>query len=241
MGGRFQVLSSLQSAWTTKVQGMQKINQAAEVHPQDPYQVIRLDKQATCGRAKLVCGPAVFKLCERAHGMPKMYVVVEGWICVEESRAGNGSFQTKEFATRVGYFRFKRGQLHHVYGVHYDMDKGSYGHPVFHAQLGPVREFASHIQNRFHLEVQVNDHVCPVLRNVRTPAAQMDFFSVFTQLCADHLMGEPRKGRRGQVNDGFDDVRAGCGCLQGAAHRLSFLNSGRAPQCYRSSHWYCRP
>ena len=241
MESRFRALQLLRTAWEEKVHGMKKMNQSAQVKPWNPQDVIHLDYNATSGQAKFNCGPVVFNLCERPHGRPKIYVVVEGSICVQEDSSSDHCYQTKAFATRVGYFRDKRVQLHHVYGVHYDMDEQCYGHPVFHAQLRPFRQFSSHIRERFGLDTEVCDLVRPMLRNVRTPVAQMDFFSVFTQLCADHLMGERTRERGEQVNEAFEMVRSACGFLQGAAHRLSYLNSVRARQCYRSSHWYSRP
>ena len=244
MGVKARALKSLQSAWTKKIQGMQGMNQATEVRPHIPQQVIRVDSPVTGGMVKLDCGPAVFLLCERANRIPEMYVVVEGSLCVKESSQVPGSLQTTWFSTEVGYFRLKRNRLEHVYGVHYDMDKRGDGHPVFHAQLSPAKCFASVIREEFCLDAEVKDHVRPILRNVRTPTAQMDFFSVLTQLCADHLMRvnqEDREDSDSQVTGAFDDVRSACDLLQGAAHELSYLNGGRAPKCYRSSHWYRGP
>ena len=156
---------------------MQQLNQAAMVRPRNPDGVIRLDKCVTGDIVKVDCGPAVFKLCERADGLPEMYVVVSGSIRIRESSQSAGRLQTMWFGTKVGYFRWKRGRLVHVYGVHYDMDERGDGHPVFHGQLGPAKEFASAIEDQFRLGGEVVDCVGPVLRNVRTPTAQMDFFS----------------------------------------------------------------
>ena len=241
MGVQAQALKSLHSAWITKIREMQKMDQATMVRPDDPWQVIRVDEQVTGGMVKLDCGPAVFKLCERANGIPKMFVVVRGSICVQESSESDGSLETMGFGTKVGYFRSKPNRLEHIYGVHYDMDERGHGHPVFHAQLGPASDFASAIQDQFHLDAQVDDRVGPMLRNVRTPTAQMDFFSVVTQLCADHLMCLDPASGHSHVTRAFDGVRSACDCLQGAAHRRGHLNSGIAPMCYRSSHWYCDP
>ena len=239
MGIRARALKSLHTAWTKKIQGMQRMNQGTMVRPSTPQQVIRVDKQVTGPIAKLDCGAAVFKLSERANAVPQMYVVVQGSICVRESASTRGSFQTMSFGTRVGYFRSKRDRLEHVYGVHYDMDERGDGHPVFHAQLGPAREeFASAIRDEFRLDAELDDRVRPMLRNVRMPTAQMDFFSVCTQLCADHLMSGNSTDDHSEVIDAFDDVRSACDFLQGAAHRMTYLNDGRAPGCYRSYHWY---
>ena len=244
MGVRSRALKSLRSAWTTKIRGMQQMNQATVVRPLASQQVVQVDEQVTGGVVKLDCGPAVFKMCERADRIPEMYVVVQGSICIEESTRRDGPLETMWFETKVGYFRWKRNRLEHVYGVHYDMDERGDGHPVFHAQLGPAREFAATIRDQFHVHAEVVDRVGPMLRNVRTPTAQMDFFSVCTQLCADHLMSVSPTGSPPldpQVSAAFDGVRSACDVLQGAAHRLSYLNGGSAPTCYRSSHWYGGP
>lgn len=238
MGVKTRALNSLRSAWTKKIHGMKRMNQGTTVRPFAPQQVIRVDEQVTGAIVKLDCGAAVFELSERANAVPQMYVVVQGSICVRESDSSGSPLQTMWFGTRVGYFRRKRDRLKHVYGVHYDMDEPGDGHPVFHAQLGPAREFASVIQKEFRLNAELDDHVRPMLRNVRTPTAQMDFFSVCTQLCADHLMSGNSTDDHSEVIDAFDDVRSACDFLQGAAHRMTYLNDGRAPGCYRSYHWY---
>ena len=64
----------------------------------------------------------------------------------------------------------------------------------------------------------------------------MDFFSVFTQLCADHLMRA--KQPKGQVAGAFRHIRFACDFMIGGAHRLAQLNSAKAKECYRSTHWY---
>ena len=222
---------------------MKKMDQSSEIRPSTFDQVIHVDETVTNGVVKFDCGPAVFKLCEKANGKRNMYVVVEGSICVQKSAAAKGSFETMGFRTKVGYFRHKGDRLEHVYGAHYDMDERGVGHPVFHAQLSPMMDLATAIQDQFILneevvDVEVVDHVGTMLRNVRTPSAQMDFFSVFTQLCADHLMSANPAGSHPQVTEAFDCVRKACDSLLGAAHRLVYLNDGKAPMCYRSSHWY---
>lgn len=237
MGVKTRALNSLRSAWNKKIHGMKKMNQRTTVRPRDPEQVIRVDK-VTGAIAKLDCGAAVFELSERPDAGPQMYVVVQGSICVRESDSRGSVLQTMWFGTRVGYFRRKRDRLKHVYGVHYDMDERGDGHPVFHAQLGPAREFASVIQKEFRLNAEFDDHVQPMLRNVRTPTAQMDFFSVCTQLCADHLMSGNPTDNHPDVIAAFAGVRSACDSLQGAAHGMTYLNDGRAPRCYRSYHWY---
>ena len=238
MGVRTQALKSLHLAWHAKVEGMRQLNQVSMVRPRNAEGVIRLGECVTGDIVKVDCGPAVFKLCEKAGGRPDMYVVVSGSICLRGSSQSPGRLQTMWFGTRVGYFRWRNGRLMYVHGVHYDMDERGGGHPVFHGQLGRAGEFASVVEDQFRLGGEVVDCVGPVLRNVRTPTAQMDFFSVCTQLCADHLMAVSPIGNPPQVIAAFDGVRSACDVLQGAAHRLSYLNAGHAPSSYRSSHWY---
>ena len=206
MGIEAQALRRLTQAWQTMVRGMKRINQSSTVLPPTAQEVFRIDENdhgGTDETVKVNCGPVVFNLCERANGFPNMYVVVEGWIRME-SGDRHVPLLTTGFATRVGYFRLRGQRLVHVYGVHYDMDESGQGHPVFHAQLGTMKKFFAEVEQRFHLNAEVgDDRVKDVLRNVRTPTAQMDFFSVLTQLCADHLMS----GRT-------DGQGTGCRCIR---------------------------
>lgn len=238
MGVKTQALKELHLAWAKKIQAMKTMNQAISVHPIAPEQVFRPAEQSSEEMVKVDCGPAVFNLCERAGDLPTMYVVVEGSISLEESGRTDTPLRTTGFGTKVGYFRSRRNRLEHVYGVHYDMDEGGDGHPVFHSQLGPMEEFGATVCEHYRLNAEIVDHVGKMLRNVRTPSAQMDFFSVFTQLCADHLIGMNRGGADPQVVNAFGRVRSACNFLQGAAHRFAFLGAGNARECYRSSRWY---
>ena len=241
MGVEAQALRRLHLAWDAKIRGMKGINQSSKVEPMSPQAVFGVDEDDQHGTedtVKVDCGPVVFNLCERANGRPDMYIAVQGWIRMEESGAEDVPLRTVGFATKVGYFRLRGQRLKHVYGVHYDMDESGGDHPVFHAQLGPMGIFVTEIRERFRLQAEVDDLVAGLLRNVRTPTAQMDFMSVFTQLCADHLLGGSQAGRHAQVVNAFGRVRSACDFLLGAAHRFPYLNAGEATQCYRSSRWY---
>ena len=238
MGVKTHALKELHTAWTNKIQAMRTMDQATSVHPLAPQQVFRPAEQICEETVKVNCGPAVIKLCERAGGLPNLYVVVEGSICLQKSGRADTPLRTIGFGTRVGYFRSKRNRLEHVYGVHYDMDERGDGHPVFHSQLGPMEEFASAVCKHYRLNVEVVDHVGKMLRNVRIPTAQMDFFSVLTQLCADHLMGLNESGAQSQLAKAFGHVRSACNFMQGAAHKFTYLSTENAGECYRSSRWY---
>ena len=233
-------LRRLRQAWENKIRGMQQINQSSRVRPHAAQEVFSVDEDNQGGAEETVkvdCGPVVFKLCERANQLPDLYVVVAGWIRMEESDDRHVPLRTRNFATRVGYFRFRSQRRVHVYGVHYDMDEGGRGHPVFHAQLRPMTDFAAEIEQHFRLGAPMDNPVQALLRTVRTPTAQMDFLSVLTQLCADHLMDQ-HSGALPPVAHAFSRVRSADSFLRGAAHQLPYLNRGEATQCYRSTHWY---
>ena len=77
-----------------------------------------------------------------------------------------------------------------------------------------------------------------ILRNVRTPSAQMDIFAVITQVCADHLIGASSSP---DVRSAFGILRNASDFFVGAAHRLAYLNTEPAIGCYRSKYWYDAP
>lgn len=237
---RTHALRRLRDAWTQKIYQMKQINQSSRVRPSSPDQVIRIAEGPELpadNTAEVLCGPVVFNVCERADGKPHMYVVVAGRIQIEGSGESSSPLRTIGFGTRVGYFRLKAELLEHVYGAHYDMEGSRDDHPVFHSQLGAMREcFVDQIRCQFRLDAEVRDLACGLLRNVRTPTAQMDFMSVITQLFADHLLGGESSSSQLEA---FGRATSACHFLLGAAHRLESLNSERASNCYRSSHWYC--
>ena len=237
MGANAQTLRLLRQAWTEKVYAMRRMDQGTSVKPSDPNEVFQISQSKAPEEVHVECGPAVFKLCEKAGETSKnMYVVVQGWIRAKKSSEKNGKIQTSSFSTTVGYFRLKKNQLEHVYGVHYDMDGDDNGHPIFHSQFRPAKDLAEQICIQYRVNVNVvDDHAKCMLRNVRVPTAQMDFFSVFTQLCADHLISN--NANTGAVTT-FHRLRLSCHRLQGVAHRLSYLTCKEARECLRSSHWY---
>ena len=111
--------------------------------------------------------------------------------------------------------------LEHVYGAHYDMDEASFGHPVFHSQLGPQVEFGSTIGELFRHDGQVVNYMGknPPHRTKR-PRRRWMSFSVLTQICADHLMGEqPASEDKGRLSSNAQRLRLPCG--RGPSHGVS--------------------
>jgi hypothetical protein len=217
---------------------MQRMASSSDIRPADPTDVFR-PVEHDSGYPKFEVGPLVFSVPERATGRAaSLYIVIQGWIVFAPPHDGDDRDSTLEFGTEVGYFRRKGDQLVHVYGAHYDMDEKLTGHPVFHAQVSSQAELAGVIDREFHLPFAAeDDRMASLLRNVRTPTAQMDVFSVITQIGADHLVSD---NSADEVKDAFSGLRKACDFFIGAAGRISYLNCEDAARCYRATHWYNR-
>lgn len=118
-----------------------------------------------------------------------LFIVAEGRLSLSRQLfAEHGLMQTRDFSTRVGYFRRVPGLLEHVFGAHYDFSRDELGHPAFHGQMRSFSTFSTHVHEQYGIEGGVSDYLAGVLKTVRLPTAQMDMFSLFLQLCADHLL-----------------------------------------------------
>jgi hypothetical protein len=229
------VLKQVIVAWDQLTVAMQKMYQASSVRPGGGHDIFSLDETAPSDEVKLDVGPIVFNVPERAGRGHTLFIVVKGWISFGDGDFRSIPLKTKSFGTEVGYFRLKGGALEHVYGVHYDLDEKSPGHPVFHAQISSRLDLAPTVRELYRVEDEVTDLFTPLLRNVRIPTAQMDVFSTAVQICADHLVF---KGAGQDVHDAFLEMRSINAFFVGAAHRMHFLNTLPATHCYRSLHWY---
>lgn len=227
----------LQTKWTDVRSAFARMEPSSDIRPLTALEVFRPDSSSP--DAKFDVGPVVFHVPERASDYEaNIYVVVKGWISFGQPTEGDTRRTTLHFGTEVGYFRVKGDTLEHVYGVHYDMDEVLPGHPVFHAQLRSRVGMSAHVDELFHTSFgDPEDHAASLLRNVRTPTAQMDVFSVITQIGADHLMAESSGT---EVHAAFQQLREACDFFIGAAGRLAYLSTTRAANCYRSTHWYER-
>ena len=229
------VVKRVYEAWNATLESMRRMSSAVLVRPQVPDEVFTPVQDESNGVVKLQVAPIVFNVPERANaGRANLYIVVSG----EISFVTNSSVQnirTNHFGTRVAYFRHKGDSLEHIYGVHYDMDECSKGHPVFHSQLGSQMEFVGDIEHRYRIDIARIDCIKKLCKGIRTPTAQMDLFSVFTQICADHLLW---KNSPTKVEVEFEKTRQICSFFTGAAHKMPFLQGERVSECYRSIHWY---
>lgn len=231
------IQNELQTAWNSIRAAITQMHPSGQVRPTGASDVFSPD--GSSGEPKFNVGPVVFHISERANGgTSNLYVAISGWISFGTPLAGDPRRTTWQFGTQVGYFRVKGGQLVHIYGVHYDMDETLPGHPVFHAQMSSQVELGAHVRRLFNLQLETGADLPGVLlRNVRTPTAQMDVFSVITQIGADHLISETSGP---EVHAAFAKLRDACDFFMGAAGRLAYLNSPPATHCYRSTHWYKR-
>jgi hypothetical protein len=208
------------------------------IRPDDGYRIFTLienDQRTPVGQVAFTIGPVVFQVPERAAGSLNMYIVVKGRICLDQAALKDEKvLKTMSFGTEVGYFRLKREQLNHVYGAHYDFSLNEVGHPIFHGQMRSFNgSSVSVIQNYDGIAGESLDHMDKVLRSVRLPTAQMDFFSVVLQIAADQLMSESASDDQKLA---FDELCELSIAIQGAAHRWSELD--RANECMRAHHWY---
>jgi len=232
------VRNRLDTVWTTALGNMSKINNNMDVQPRPLDKAFTLSEE-TSSTVEVRANDIVFKVPEDAKSKKTLYICLSGAILIEAPGGfGKSSdFRTTRFQTRVAYFRAKEA-LQHVYGVHYDMDEERVAHPVFHGQMRPFLDKSECVCRNYKLDLVAENHMKGVLQNVRIPSAQMDFFSVVTQICADHMLDKTSDDNSRKA---FQSVRKACDFFSGAAHRLEYLNSEPAISCYRSTHWYASP
>lgn len=206
-----------------------------DVRPYQSNEIFSPDHRGDADTVKFTINPIVFHMPERPNRINcNLYVTVKGTLGFEPSGIRK-SLKTKYFCTEIGYFRNDENKLNHIYGAHYDLDENKFGHPVFHSHIAPQMELLNPINERYHTKFEADDKVTPMLTTVRTPTAQMDFFSVIAKLCADHLVNETSAP---EVKKAFSQMRSASSFFIGAAHRMPYLYSDMATKCYRSTHWY---
>lgn len=224
----------LSEIWRAVQSNIKRMYGASDVRPTDPYRVFRLGALAD-GMVTCDVGPIVFKFPERAtHGVPKLYIAVSGQLELRVPIANDEALRIASFGTRVGYFRQKDGSLEHIYGVHYDCSHQEVGHPLFHAQAAPLPGFLGDINEHFRQDLQLINCIDRVLRTVRAPSAEMDVFSVFVQICADHLVWKESKA---PITNAFAKMRDSCGLFGGVADAMPHFQTA-SPCRYRSVRWY---
>lgn len=230
-----KVVGRLVGAWQKMIAGARAMYPASDVRPVSPYDTFLPDGSVGGNEIGVKIRPIVLRLPERgSDAAPKLYIGIKGWLRFEGPFGANDCLRMSSFGTAVGYFRDRGEKLDHIYGVHYDCDGERFGHPIFHAQLGPQDEFSDDIGTYYGQQWELSNKVGHLLRNVRTPCAEMDVFSVFLQICADHLIDETSGN---ETKRAFRSVKKSCGFFRGVAHGME--NFQDAQQCcYRSVRWY---
>jgi hypothetical protein len=231
------ILQTLVQQWEVVLEVQQRMNQSTFVKPNDGWSVFRAIPNPPPNILNFELAPVVFNLPERAyHSGLDLYIVVEGHLSVFRDRYVNdGKLVTSGFSTEAGYFRERHGGLKHVYGAHYDFSRDELGHPVFHAQMKSFCGLSSSVQSNYGITGEVIDGISGIMKTVRLPTAQMDVFSFFVQLCADHLLW----GQSGpEERAAFAKLLDKNAFLQGAGSQIERLGSMAAYSCYRASHWY---
>ena len=230
-----KIKQNAESAWTNSIHHFTQIRQSCTVLSTSP-QNFRVSTNAENHIVNLSVGPVVLNVTERPrHSAANLYIVMEGWISFDNNDVKNPPFQTKNFGTRVAYFRRKKNRFEHTFGAHYDMDEFDYRHPVFHAQMRPYASAVEHVRNLFSHDFEIEDCMNQILRNVRIPTAQMDVFSVLIQICADHLIEQHPAP---ETTLAFENLKSTASFFIGAGNTIEYLNSLPASSCYRSRHWY---
>ena len=205
--------------------------------PADGYGIFSLiEHPRVAGQIGFEIAPVTFKVPERAKARAPVdiYIIARGQIYVDQDTLKNyGALKTVCFATEVGYFRMRRGKLDHIFGAHYDFSLNEIGHPIFHAQMRSYNDRGRCVSNAFQLDCEPNDLIKDVFRGVRLPTAQMDFFALVLQICADHLVS---KDSGVEEKKAFADLCRVSHAIQGAGHLWAEL--AKAPSCMRAPHWY---
>jgi hypothetical protein len=224
--------------WDQAKGTLEQMAQGASVRPVDALAFIKfVETPDTPDVAKFEMAPVVFNVPERADDTSSMlFVVASGWLELSRTEFKNHkTLVTHSFATQTGYFRWDGTHLNHVYGAHHDLEVDKLGHPTFHSQMRSYPELHKVIAKEFDINSPVQNKIGAVLRNVRLPTAQMDFFSFILQVFADHLLiANSTPEEKGAFNSLLEYNKS----LRGAAARSERLTADIARSCYRAMHWY---
>ena len=233
----FSILKRLVEQWNAVRSEIRRMHQGVQIRPDDINSLLRPIDGTDPNVAYFQLHPVVFNLPERAtYADTDLFVVIEGLLSYRRPEFREDKrLLTDSFATHAAYFRRTRDALLHVFGVHYDYSRDDIGHPAFHGQMKSFVDFGELVKQEYRLDLQVQDSIKGVLNRVRVPTAQMDVFSVFLQMCADHLL---HNGSSTDEVSAFSALLAKSHFCIGAAFQLPRLGTDEARTCYRARHWY---
>lgn len=226
-------------AWNELVTGISKMAADCEVRPANWAGVFSLD-EADDRSMKVEIKPVVFRLKERANSTSaQMFVTVTGKVNFSITSEMD-NLKACYFHTDVGYFRINGPNLDHVLGIHYDFDRDTPAHPIFHAQVTSC--MASHlpfINTQFRTSYGAGkDRMDQVAGKIRMPTAHMDPLAVFVQLLADHLMNE---NSNANTLSAFERARDALMFFTSDPDHSKRLNTALDQRCLRGPRWYPLP
>ena len=234
-----KIQRALVDQWNAVRNCIVRLNNSAAVEPQNAETLFRVT-HSDADTVSVDIGQTLLIFPERAnHTQTAMHIVVTGQLAFDKKHfEAHAQLRTTRFTSAAGYFRLKKnGDLQHVFGAHYDLTEDEVGHPAFHAQMKSFFEFRDMVQARYgSVTLQASDEMKYVLRTVRLPSAQMDYFSLLVQTVADHLMS-PNYSSDEDVST-FRELLTKNKEIQGRAYDIARLQLPTAISCYRSVHWY---
>ena len=230
------VQQQVHSAWNGALEHMGRMSRTASVRPRGAMEVFRINQSSVDSAVDIEAGPVVFNVPERANkSSANLYIVVRGWVQLKREGGDAERLRSAGFGTKVAYFRQKQQKWEHIYGAHYDMSENVKSHPVFHLQMDSRKDDHEVVEKEFRRSGTVTDFMRGISRTVRVPTAQMDVFSVFAQIMADHLIWE---NSAAEVEREFGKAQNFCSFFDGAGHAIGGKQTKDALQCGRSLHWY---
>lgn len=229
--------NKLRAPWNNVVAAISQLSASADIKPSDLDAVLDTSNvQKDPGAVAFDLKPVVIKVPATRKASRDLFVVIRGQFAFDRSEfTENDRFVTSSFSTEVGYFIRDGRRLFHRFGIHYDFSPSQLAHPAFHAQLGSFVHFAPNVKTLYRFDAEPVDEVGMILETVRVPTAQMDVFSVFLQVCADHLL---HSNSTPEERSAFDALLEGAAFCFGAAWQIDRLVAPEAVRCYRSRHWY---
>ena len=228
---------AVNTAWLAVSAQIRSLDSRVTIKPKMSADIFVIDDNVQDG-IHFEIKPIVLRVPQRINSKRSgcLYIVIKGKI-VFALEQRDGRFTTSSFATNIGYFRETDDQIQHVYGAHFDFSPNSVAHPVFHSQIATHADLFQAVQAQHHNVMELKteaDLMSRVLRNVRLPTAQMDFFAVLLQVCSDHLINEMSESSK---LFGYEKLRDASSFFFGYGVHAGLRNSSSS-NCYRSPYWY---
>jgi hypothetical protein len=235
MNAGAQIHRELRDYWREFQAVLTQLRSTARIIPNNEWEVFTTPVNHA-GVVEFTMNPVVFRVPLKANATSDdLIIVARGVLEIDETRfLTDRALCTKRFATQVAYFRLNDDLLTHFFGVHYDYADNHIGHPVFHAQIGSQFNLAPYAGRAVSQTVREVDGMAWTLQNIRIPIAQMDCFSLFLQIVADHLLWERSEEEHKVAFARLVQISN----LQGAGYLCGRMREPGVAACMRSRHWY---